>query len=244
MVGWLLPVPEDAFWAVDHKQGRISRWPLREDTTLIGRSADADIRIHDPRISRQHLRLAWVHDRLFLTHLSGTNPTLVNGAEVSPDVPQELKTSDLLEVGSVKFQVLISPADADAEANSRSWSEREQLANRTEILPKTGLMRGFRLGAYRINPLLRTVTGRKGSASISPRLIDVLLHLAIRSGELVDRDSLLREVWGPHGSQKTLTRSISELRRLLGDDSKNPTYIETVPKSGYRLIAAVIADTG
>ena len=70
----------------------------------------------------------------------------------------------------------------------------------------------------------------------------VLSLLVGRPGELVTRQELCREIWGQdtfvdfeHG----LNNCIKQIRATLGDDSEIPRYIETIPKRGYRFLAAV-----
>lgn len=68
----------------------------------------------------------------------------------------------------------------------------------------------------------------------------MLLYLAQRSGQVVSRDELLTAVWpGVLVGDDALTQAIIKLRKALGDDAKRPTYIETLAKRGYRLIAPV-----
>jgi transcriptional activator of cad operon len=68
----------------------------------------------------------------------------------------------------------------------------------------------------------------------------LLLCLAERAPAIVSIDDLLTEVW----SDVTVTpdsvyQAVTSLRRLLGDDPRQPTYIETVPRLGYRMVAKV-----
>jgi Tol biopolymer transport system component len=68
----------------------------------------------------------------------------------------------------------------------------------------------------------------------------VLVCLARRPGEVFSREQLLAEVWGDVVVQEeALTHAISRLRRAFGDDARSARYIETILKSGYRLIAPV-----
>mgnify|MGYP002619530499 CR=1 FL=1 len=69
---------------------------------------------------------------------------------------------------------------------------------------------------------------------------NVMNYLMVHAGELVSKDDLLEKVWGIRAvSDGRITRVIRVLRVALGDDSRTPTYIETVPKRGYRLVAPV-----
>ena len=71
--------------------------------------------------------------------------------------------------------------------------------------------------------------------------MQVLVCLAERAGQVVAKESLMRIVWpDTFVGDDVLTRSISELRRVFGDDAKEPHVIETIPKSGYRLIADAV----
>lgn len=83
---------------------------------------------------------------------------------------------------------------------------------------------------------------RRGTATvrIEPKSMEVLAALAARQGEVVSREALLSEVWpGVVVGDEALTQSIIKLRRALGDNPRQPSYIETISKRGYRLIAPV-----
>ena len=75
---------------------------------------------------------------------------------------------------------------------------------------------------------------------IEPKAMEVLMALAARPGEVVSREGLLAQVWpGVVVGDEALTQSIIKLRRALGDNPRQPAYIETISKRGYRLIAPV-----
>ena len=68
----------------------------------------------------------------------------------------------------------------------------------------------------------------------------VLVHLARHAGEVVTRNEFADEVWrGRIVSDEVLSRDISILRSQLGDDAKEPDYVLTIPRVGYRLINKV-----
>jgi DNA-binding winged helix-turn-helix (wHTH) protein/Tol biopolymer transport system component len=103
------------------------------------------------------------------------------------------------------------------------------------------LQNGFSLGGvYHVEPSLNSVTGPSGATRLEPKAMQVLVCLAERAGEVVAKEQLLRTVWpDTFVTDDVLTRCISELRRAFGDDAKEPRFIQTIPKSGYRLIAGL-----
>lgn len=71
--------------------------------------------------------------------------------------------------------------------------------------------------------------------------MQILVCLAQRPGHVVTRSELIDTIWADlYTGDDALNLSISRLRKALGDDPKQPRIIETIPKSGYRLIAPVI----
>jgi Tol biopolymer transport system component/DNA-binding winged helix-turn-helix (wHTH) protein len=99
----------------------------------------------------------------------------------------------------------------------------------------------FRIGeSHQVDPSLNSVTGPAGSTRVEPKVMQVLVCLAEHAGQVVAKERLIRTVWpDTFVSEDVLTRCISELRRVFGDDAKEPRVIQTIPKSGYRLIADV-----
>ena len=98
------------------------------------------------------------------------------------------------------------------------------------------LLHGFYLGDFLVEPLKGQVTGRAGSHHLPPKAIEVLLCLARAPGELVTRETLLATVWGDgHGSSEALSHAVGEIRKALDDHADNPTFIQTLPRRGYRL---------
>jgi len=68
----------------------------------------------------------------------------------------------------------------------------------------------------------------------------LLLCLAEHAGEVVSIEDLLNQVWsGVVVSPDSVYQAVASLRRLLGDDPRQPTYIATVPRLGYRMVATV-----
>ena len=88
-------------------------------------------------------------------------------------------------------------------------------------------------GAYRV---LRDGT----PLTLTPKLVDILLHFVSRPSVLVTKEELLAALWPDVAvTDNALTQAISDLRQALGDDASAPRYIQTVARRGYRFIAAV-----
>ena len=102
------------------------------------------------------------------------------------------------------------------------------------------LHQGFRLGTVLVRPVEGLLVGEKGSVPVPPHAMEVLLFMARQPGSLLTRGQIMRAVWGSNPvAQDTLTKNIAELRHALGDDPQHPMFIQTVPRSGYRLVAKV-----
>lgn len=104
-----------------------------------------------------------------------------------------------------------------------------------EVQERVYAFRGFRLEA---RERLLTCAGR--CVPLPPKAFDVLLVLVRNAGKLVEKDLLLQEVWeGVHVEEGNLAKHISLLRKALDEASDGSGCIETVPKAGYRFVAAV-----
>lgn len=101
-------------------------------------------------------------------------------------------------------------------------------------------MVNYRFGEYKLDTRLRRLYRRNDVVPLTPKAFETLLALVERAGRVVEKDELLRVVWGDTVvGDETLAQNISTLRRLLGDQADRPEFIATVPRSGYRFIAAV-----
>ena len=78
---------------------------------------------------------------------------------------------------------------------------------------------------------------------LTPRMFDLLRVLVEHAGHLVEKDRLLKDVWADtFVEESNLNRGISVLRKALGETA-DERYIETIPKRGYRFVAAVRSDS-
>jgi DNA-binding winged helix-turn-helix (wHTH) protein len=100
--------------------------------------------------------------------------------------------------------------------------------------------RPFQLGDWLVEPTLDRISRDGQFVRLRPRAMDVLICLALASGKLASKQNIIDAVWRTEFvSEHALTQVVAELRSALGDDARNPIYIENIPRRGYRLVAAV-----
>jgi DNA-binding winged helix-turn-helix (wHTH) protein/WD40 repeat protein len=122
-------------------------------------------------------------------------------------------------------------------AAGRAYNHAE-VSTKTERTAEIGA--GFRLGEWLVEPSLNRISRVGSAVQLESKAMDVLVHLAGRAGEVVTHAELQDAVWQTEFvSYNTVAGRIFELREALGDDAKEPRYIETITKRGYRLIAEV-----
>jgi adenylate cyclase len=100
----------------------------------------------------------------------------------------------------------------------------------------------FMLGDWTVDPAGGRLSRGAEEHKIEPKAMTVLVCLAQQSGRVMSREALEEKAWaGVVVGYDSLASAIIKLRKALGDDAKDPAYIETVPKRGYRLICPVSA---
>ncbi len=98
----------------------------------------------------------------------------------------------------------------------------------------------FRLGDWVIEPQLNCVSRGDQSVHVRRQLIDLLVFLAGRQGQVISKEEIFQAVWpGQFVAESGLARCISQLRDVFGDDPREPKIIQTIPTRGYRLVAEV-----
>jgi transcriptional activator of cad operon len=98
----------------------------------------------------------------------------------------------------------------------------------------------LRIGDWRVSPSSGQISRQGETVRVDTRAMRLLVCLAEHAGQVVSIDQLLESAWaGVIVSPDSVYQAVTSLRRLLGDDSKQPTYIATVPRMGYRMVANV-----
>jgi DNA-binding winged helix-turn-helix (wHTH) protein len=102
----------------------------------------------------------------------------------------------------------------------------------------------FRLGEWLVEPSLNRVSRGDTAVKLELKVMEVLVCLARHAPTVVSKTELIDTVWQTEFiSVNTLTHAIAELRRVFSDDARNPRFIETITKRGYRLMVPVEVET-
>lgn len=98
----------------------------------------------------------------------------------------------------------------------------------------------WRIGKWLVDPALGELSQQGVTTKLDPRAMRLLMFLAERPGQVVGMTELLGGIWGKSiVTPSSVYEAMAELRQALGDAADNPEYIVTLPRRGYRLIAAV-----
>lgn len=93
------------------------------------------------------------------------------------------------------------------------------------------------LGDFHLDLASGSLNNKSSSTRLSPRSVAVLVCLAESAGEVVSREQLHKEVWQERFvTDSQVSKAINEIRAALGDNTEPKTFIETLPRRGYRLI--------
>jgi Tol biopolymer transport system component/DNA-binding winged helix-turn-helix (wHTH) protein len=95
----------------------------------------------------------------------------------------------------------------------------------------------FVVGEWRVQPAINRLRRGDQVVRVEPKVMQVLVCLSEHTGEVVTREQLIARVWPDvFVTDDVLHRAIRELRRVFGDSTAEPRYIETIRKRGYRLL--------
>ena len=98
-------------------------------------------------------------------------------------------------------------------------------------------LRRYRFGEFVVSPRRRMLLRTGTPVPLIPRYFDLLLLLLERRDDAIDRREIFDRVWADVVvSDGALTQAIRTLRRALGDDPREPRYIRTVSRHGYRFV--------
>ena len=98
----------------------------------------------------------------------------------------------------------------------------------------------FILGQWLVEPDLNQLSNGEQTISIVPKLMETLCYFAEHQGQVISGQTLTKAIWqNSVVGENSLYNNIAQLRKYLGDTGRKKTYIETIPRKGYRLVASV-----
>src|ERR1700748_453894 len=98
----------------------------------------------------------------------------------------------------------------------------------------------IRIGAWRVDPEREQISKDGQTIKLERRLMQLLLCLAERPGQIFSVEELLDTCWaGVIVTPDSVYHAVAVLRRILGDDKETPTYITNTPRRAYSLLAPV-----
>jgi serine/threonine-protein kinase len=98
----------------------------------------------------------------------------------------------------------------------------------------------FHFGVFRLDAGERVLLRDGRLVPLPAKALSTLLVLVRRNGHVVEKDVLMKEVWpDEYVEEGNLAQHIFMLRKALGEGTEGPAYIETVPRRGYRFVAAL-----
>jgi serine/threonine-protein kinase len=99
------------------------------------------------------------------------------------------------------------------------------------------LSAGFQFGEWTVRPDDGSLVSSNRSQRLEPLLTNLLVFLCSHPGQVVSKEQIIAAVWNDRFiSDATIKASFYQLPKALGDDSRNPRFIETLPKRGYRIL--------
>ena len=98
----------------------------------------------------------------------------------------------------------------------------------------------YRFGEFTLDADQKVLLREGKPLLLAPKILETLLTLVQNSGRIIEKEELMKRLWpDTFVEESNLTYSIVQLRKTLGDDARNPRYIETIPKRGYRFIHVI-----
>ncbi len=109
-------------------------------------------------------------------------------------------------------------------------------------MPRTAVL--YQFGPFQLDPREHRLLREGVEVSLQLKAFEILCLLVENAGRLMKKEDLLERVW-PDAvvEENNLNKNVSLLRKALGERATGQTYIETVPRVGYRFVAAV-SETG
>ncbi len=110
-------------------------------------------------------------------------------------------------------------------------------SSKKDVIPPMPQSSPFWLGPWRVQPDTNEISSRQETKKLEHIVMRLLVFLAQNPRQDLTKESILQGVWGEGShNEEVLTVAISSLRKALGDPARNPTFIKTLHRFGYRFL--------
>lgn len=100
----------------------------------------------------------------------------------------------------------------------------------------------FKIPGWLVKPQTNELVGAEQTLKLDHKVMQLLVYLVQNAGSDLSKENILRAVWGEGVfTEEVLTVAVSSLRKALGDNSRTPNYIKTLPRFGYRMLTPPIS---
>ncbi|KGJ91097.1 tetratricopeptide repeat protein [Thalassotalea sp. ND16A] len=125
------------------------------------------------------------------------------------------------------------------EDNPKEKSDHDHTELTDNFSVAKQLHQGFCLADVIVEPDLGVIIRNNERHHLAPKAMEILVFLAAQNCEIVSREQILAFGWGDlSASKNNITHIVSEIRHVLDDHKECPTFIQTIPRKGYRMMVA------
>src|SRR6185369_8329600 len=98
----------------------------------------------------------------------------------------------------------------------------------------------YRFGKFTLDTDQRVLLHEQKPVALPPKIFETLIILVENNGRIVEREELMTRLWpDTFVEEANVSFNVQQLRKFLGDNARNPLYIQTIARRGYRFIADV-----
>ena len=183
---------------------------LSSSPFVIGRAAQSNLHVDNPRVSRQHVEIRSEAERCFLIDMGSRNGTFLNGQRLAEGQRQPLKNGDEIQIGALLVLRFVDPATTAGDSTSMV------------------LTPGLWLDTSRREVYVRR---KKLEPPLPPKQFQLLEILVRRRGEVVAKDQIAEHVW-PEAkggvTDQMIDNLVARLRQRLGQVDAEHDYITRI----------------
>ena len=194
-------------------------------------------------VTREELQKGLWPDGTFVDFDHSLNTAVNKIREALGDSAENPRFVETLARRGYRFIAPVESLDSqrgDLHAKQATEPGAQPVGDRRQRSPQSGELYDF--GQFRLDVAERVVTQGQQTIPLTPKAFDTLVLLIRNRGHVVEKDELLKQVWpDTFVEEAVLAVNVAALRKALNEGEAGCSYIETVPRRGYRFIGDVHA---